>query len=137
MRSITQAEAAARVEAGIAKSRELGAGMNIAIVDAGGHLVQFVRMDDAWLDPINIALKKARTAAYFRTAPDAVGESCQPDGTVHGIERGTADLITFGGGLPILDGAGMVIGAVGVSGGNLEQDYAVAEVVMKGSSLIS
>ncbi|WP_239395064.1 heme-binding protein, partial [Frankia sp. CiP3] len=66
-----------------------------------------------------------------------VGESCQPDGTVHGIERGTADLITFGGGLPILDGAGMVIGAVGVSGGNLEQDYAVAEVVMKGSSLIS
>ncbi|MGM1061284.1 GlcG/HbpS family heme-binding protein [Saccharothrix sp. Mg75] len=130
MGSITQDEAAFRVAEGIAKSRELGVAMNIAIVDNGGHLVQFSRMDLAWLGSIDLALKKAKTAVYFRMPSSGIGEISQPGGPVYGIEHSNAGLVTFGGGMPITDDSGEVIGAVGVSGGTVEQDCAVAESVV-------
>jgi uncharacterized protein GlcG (DUF336 family) len=131
MSSIKQAEAVARVEAGVDKAEEIGVDMNIAIVDEAGHLVQFSRMDDAWLGSIDIALKKAKTAVYFRMDSGGLGTISQPGGPVYGIEHSNAGLVTFGGGMPITDDAGRVIGAVGVSGGNVDQDCSVAEAVVK------
>jgi uncharacterized protein GlcG (DUF336 family) len=134
MASIKLAEAAARMEAGIAKSAEIGADMNIAIVDEGGHLVRFSRMDGAWLGSIDIALKKAKTAVLFRLPTAVIGEISQPGGPVYGIEHSNAGLVTFGGGLPITDREGNVIAGVGVSGGSVEQDVQVAEAVVNAVS---
>ena len=53
------------INAAIKKSEALDVKMNIAIVDAGGNLVAFSRMDDAWLGSVDIAIKKAKTAVFF------------------------------------------------------------------------
>jgi uncharacterized protein GlcG (DUF336 family) len=121
-------DAVRRVELGVARAAEMGVDMNIALVDSGGHLVQFCRMDDAWLGSIDVALKKARTAAMFRMPTAAIGEISQPGGPVYGIELSNDGVVSFGGGLPITDDTGRAIGAVGVSGGTVDQDIVVAEV---------
>ncbi len=101
--------------------------MDIAVVDAGGHLKAFARMDGAWLGSIDIAMTKARTARYFDLPTEALGELSQPGGPLYGIEVSNGGLITFPGGLPLTAADGTVIGAIGVSGSTVEDDRAVAE----------
>jgi uncharacterized protein GlcG (DUF336 family) len=125
-------EARRITDAGIARAQTMGVAMNIAVVDAGGHLLHFVRMDGAWLGSADVAIKKATTAVLFRMPTDALGEMTQPGGSLYGIEVSNGGLISFGGGLPILDPDGRTIGAVGVSGGAVEQDIAVAEASLGG-----
>jgi len=111
---------------GIGKSTELGVKMNIAIVDAGGNLVMFERMDDAWLGSIDIAIKKAKTAVMFNMETEAIGALSQPGESLYGIEHSNSGLITFPGGIPIhVDGK--LCGAIGVSGDSVENDKLVAE----------
>ncbi|GAA3123559.1 heme-binding protein [Planomonospora alba] len=130
MSVLTLQDAVRRAEAGMARAAELGVDMNIAIVDAGGHLLHFVRMDQAWLGSIDIALKKARTAALFRMPTAAIGRISQPGGPCYGIEATNDGLVSFGGGLPIIDGHGRTAGAIGVSGGDVQQDTLVAEACL-------
>jgi uncharacterized protein GlcG (DUF336 family) len=127
MTALTLQDATGRVEAGLARAAELGVDMNIAIVDAGGHLLHFSRMDNAWLGSIDVAMKKARTAAVFTMSTAALGEATQPGGPLFNIELTNGGLVSFGGGLPINDEQGRTIGAVGVSGGTVPQDVNVAE----------
>jgi len=122
--SLEQAKAA--VEAAIKKSEEIGTLMDIAIVDAGGNLKAFSRMDGAWLGSVDIAQKKARTARWFDMPTGAIGGLSQPGGPLFNIEHSNGGLITFPGGVPIKDGD-TVIGAIGVSGSSVENDHAVAE----------
>jgi uncharacterized protein GlcG (DUF336 family) len=129
MTALTLREAMDRTEAGIAKATELGVSENVAVVDAGGHLVHFAGMDDAWLGSIDIAIKKARTAALFKRPTAAIGELSAPGGELYNVELTNGGLVTFGGGLPIVDN-GRVIGAVGVSGGEVSQDTTVAEACL-------
>ncbi|WP_344021606.1 heme-binding protein [Streptomyces luteireticuli] len=112
--------------AGRSAAEETGTAMNIAIVDAGGHLLHFTRMDDAWLGSIDLALKKARTSVLFSMPSATLGEISQPGGPAYGIEHSNGGLISFGGGLPIVDADGRTVGAVGVSGGTVDQDVHVA-----------
>lgn len=102
--------------------------MNIAVVDAGGKLMQFVRMDGAWLGSVDIAIKKAKTIAMFASVgkTGTIGSISQPGAELSNIEFSNAGLITFPGGVVIKDGD-TVIGAVGVSGGSVEADQFVAE----------
>src|SRR5918994_305610 len=113
--------------AAIAASEEQGTKMDIAVVDAGGNLKAFARMDGAWLGSIDIATTKARTARYFNLPTEALGELSQPGGPLYGIEVSNGGLITFPGGLPLEAEDGTVIGAIGVSGSTVEDDRAVAE----------
>ena len=113
--------------AAIAKSEALGVRMNIAIVDAGANLKSFHRMDGAWLGSVDIACKKARTSRYFDMPTGAIGELSQPGGSLYNIEHSNDGLISFPGGLPVVNAEGKVIGAVGVSGSTVEDDHAVAE----------
>lgn len=122
--SLEQAQKAVR--AALAKSRQLGLKMDIAVVDAGANLKAFVRMDGAWLGSIDIALKKARTARYFDMDTGIIGELSQPGGPLFNIEHSNNGLITFPGGIPIKNAAGKVIGAIGVSGSSVENDHTVA-----------
>jgi len=108
------------------KAAELGTRMDIAVVDAGGNLKAFVRMDGAWLGSIDISMRKARTARWFDMNTGEIGKLSQPGGPLFGIEHSNGGLITFPGGVPMKDEKGNVVGAVGVSGSTVENDHAVA-----------
>jgi uncharacterized protein GlcG (DUF336 family) len=125
MTDITIEQAQAVVQAGLAASASRGLAMNIAVVDVGGNLKAFARMDGAWLGSIDISIKKARTARYFDMPTGALGELSQPGGPLFNIEVSSGGLITFPGGLPLEIG-GAVVGAVGVSGSTVEDDHLVA-----------
>jgi uncharacterized protein GlcG (DUF336 family) len=125
--SITLEQAQKAVQAAHQKSLEMGVKMNIAVVDAGANLTAFARMDDAWLGSLDISIKKAKTARYFDMPTGDLGKASQPGGPLFNIEVSNGGLITFPGGIPIRDGSGKVIGAIGVSGSTVEDDHAVAE----------
>ena len=101
--------------------------MNIAVLDAGGHLKAFARMDGALLGSIDIAERKAKTSVLFRAPSGIIGTLSQPGGELYGIERSNDGLITFGGGFPLTNAGGEVIGAIGVSGSSVANDEAVAQ----------
>ena len=122
--SLEQAQAV--VTAALASAEEQGTKMDIAVVDVGGNLKAFARMDGAWLGSIDIAGSKARTARYFDLPSEELGALSQPGGPLYGIEVSNGGLITFPGGLPLKADDGTVIGAIGVSGSTVENDRAVA-----------
>ncbi|MGC1658821.1 MAG: heme-binding protein, partial [Candidatus Acidiferrales bacterium] len=109
------------------KALELGTRMDITVVDAGGNLKAFARMDGAWLGSIDISIKKARTARWFDMNTGEIGKLSQPGGPLFGIEHSNGGLITFPGGVVLKDAKGEVVGAVGVSGSSVENDHAVAQ----------
>jgi len=119
-------EAAEKVVAAKKKAAEIKTLMDIAVVDAGGNLKAFARMDGAWLGSIDIAIRKARTARWFDMNTGEIGKLSQPGGPLFGIEHSNDGLITFPGGVPLKDGQGRVVGAIGVSGSSVENDHAVA-----------
>merc|ERR1712112_679849 len=110
-----------------AKSKELGVKMNIAIVDTGANLVGFLRMDEAWLGSVDIAMKKAKTAVFFQMDTEKIGELSQPGGSLFNIEHSNQGLITFPGGVPLITKDGKQAGGIGVSGSTVEDDKAVAQ----------
>lgn len=108
------------------KAGEVKVPVNIAVVDAGGNLKAFARMDDAFLGSIDIAIKKAVTARFFNMSTRALGAAAQPGQPLYGIEASNGGLIIFAGGVLLTDKSGAIVGAVGVSGGTVDEDEAVA-----------
>lgn len=126
MTSLPLQKAQAVLEAAIAKAHEIGQPMNIAVVDDGGHLVAFARMDGAIKASIDISIRKARTSILMNLPTSALMDVAQPGGELYGLEQLSGGLVLFGGGL-LLERDGEVIGAIGVSAGSVEQDVKVAE----------
>ena len=125
--SITLDQAEAVIAAAKKKADEIGVPMNIAVVDAGNNLTAFARQDGAWLGSIAVAQDKAFTARAFDAATDDLYEKAQPGGSLYGIGvSNDGRVITFPGGVPLADGD-EIVGAVGVSGGEVAQDQEVAE----------
>ena len=124
---ITLDQAHAALEAATRKAQEINTKMDICVVDAGGNLKAFARMDGAWLGSIDIAQKKARTARYFDMNTGELGKLSQPGGPLWQIEHSNGGLITFPGGIPIKNQQGTVIGAIGVSGSTVDNDHTVAQ----------
>jgi uncharacterized protein GlcG (DUF336 family) len=115
------------IEGARQKAREIDVPMNIAVVDEGDNLVAFERMDGAWLGSIDIAQGKAYTARAFNLSTKDLAPLCQPGEPLFGLQASNGGrLIIFAGGIPLEQG-GEVLGAIGVSGGSVEQDQAVAE----------
>jgi uncharacterized protein GlcG (DUF336 family) len=113
------------------KAAEIKQPMNIAVVDGGGNLLAHVRMDGAWIGSIDIAINKAYTARAFDIATKDLGENSQPSQQFFGIHASNhGRVMIFAGGIP-LKRDDMVVGAVGVSGGQGKQDQAVAEAAAK------
>jgi len=118
------------LDAGAAKARELGEPSSLAIVDAGGNLLAFLRVDDAALATVEIAQNKAYTSVALRSPSGDWMDISQPGAALYALERSTAKpYVIFGGGLPVADN-GTVIGAVGVSGGPVDADVAIAQVMV-------
>ncbi len=124
---VTMEHAEAAIQGARKKALELKTQMCIAIVDSGANLKAFLRMDDAWVGSIDISVKKAKTAVFFGMPTGAIGKLSQPGGSLFGIEHSNEGLITFPGGLPIVDEHGVLVGAIGVSGSSVENDEAVAK----------
>jgi len=109
--------------------------MDIAIVDRGGRLKGFARMDGAWVGSIDIAQAKAFTATAFcndNASPVCVNTLqlqplVQPGGPLFGLQATNRKdgIVAFPGGVTLCQG-GVPIGAIGVSGGSIEQDQDVA-----------
>jgi uncharacterized protein GlcG (DUF336 family) len=123
---ISLEQAHAVVAAAVKKAEEMKVKMDIAVLDAGGNLKAFARMDGAWLGSIDIAQKKARTARYFDMPTGEVGKLSQPGKPLYMIEVSNQGLITFPGGMPLRTQGDVIIGAIGVSGSTVENDDAVA-----------
>ena len=113
-----------------AKAASFGIAYNIAIVDAGGHLVAFLRQDGALIGSIDLAIDKAVTARMFDKVTSDLATLAQPGKPLFGIQESNAGkIVIFGGGIPIIS-SGNIIGAVGASAGTVEQDIAVAEAAL-------
>jgi uncharacterized protein GlcG (DUF336 family) len=119
------------IDAARKAAKETKTQMCIAVVDSGANLKAFHRMDDAWVGSIDIAIKKAKTAVFFGMPTGLIGKLSQPGGPLFGIEHSNDGLITFPGGLPIVDEDGVLVGAVGVSGSSVENDHIVAAAGVK------
>jgi uncharacterized protein GlcG (DUF336 family) len=125
--SVSLIEARAIIVAATEKAEELGQPMNIAVVCAGGYLLAFERMPQAWLGSVDIAQKKAWTSRAFDLDTKSLGENSQSGDQFFGIHASNdGRVMIFAGGIP-LKREGKVIGAIGVSGGSGVQDHAVAE----------
>jgi uncharacterized protein GlcG (DUF336 family) len=117
--------------AGEDRARQLGQPMNIAVVDAGGNLIAHERMDGAWIGSVDVSINKAFTARAFDIATNALAPNAQPGQQFYGIDGSNGGrIMIFAGGVPlVVDGE--VVGAVGVSGGDGQQDQTVAEAAAR------
>ncbi len=123
---LTLADADAVIAAARAHAEQIGQPMNIAVVDDGGHLVAFARMDGAIKASIDISTRKARTSIMMNLPTGALSQVTQPGAELYGLEQTSGGLVTFGGGVLLVRDQ-ETVGAVGVSAGSVEQDVAVAE----------
>ena len=120
------------IAAGERKATEMGIPYNIAVVDAGGGLVAHARMDGAWLGSVDIAINKAWTARAFDASTDDLSHWAQSGQQGFGLNTtNDSRVVIFGGGIPIKRD-GVVIGAIGASGGSVKQDIQVAEAAVAG-----
>jgi uncharacterized protein GlcG (DUF336 family) len=123
---ITLSDARRAIAAAEAKAHEIDQPMNIAVVDGGGNLVSHVRMDGAWIGSIDISINKAFTARAFDIETEQLAKNSQPGQQFFGIHASNhGRVMIFAGGIPLRRG-GAVIGAIGVSGGDGNQDQTVA-----------
>ena len=130
--TLTLADARQLIAAGERKAQDLGIPYNIAVVDAGGALIAHVRMDGAWLGSIDISIHKAFTSRAFDMATQDLAKMAQSGKPLFGINSTNHErIVIFAGGMPVKDGDA-VIGAVGASGGTVEQDQQVVEAALAG-----
>ncbi|WP_308218841.1 GlcG/HbpS family heme-binding protein [Vibrio salinus] len=106
------------------KANEMGVPIVFSLVDASGNQRYFYSMDDALLVSRKLAFQKAWTAAALKMATHELAPLVQPGSSLYGLQN-TADICCFGGGLPCWS-HGRLLGAIGISGGTVEQDMAIA-----------
>ncbi|MBB1642961.1 heme-binding protein [Sphingobacterium sp. UME9] len=124
--NITYNEATKALNASIEKAKALNIPVSIAVVDAGGHLLAFARLDSVF-GVIEFAVKKARTAVMFGLDSDIMGTIVSgADIHGYGMLNSNDGLLTIAGGVVIKDKNGNIIGAVASSGGSPEQDKEIA-----------
>lgn len=121
-------------QAAVDHAAELGAAISAAVVDQGGHLVHFQRMDGAEIAGPTLAVDKAFTAVGHRISTAELGPLTAPGGPLQGMHaNGGGRYVVFAGGLPCwstIDARPCVVGAIGVSGGSAEEDSSCAQAAI-------
>ncbi|MGI6225227.1 MAG: GlcG/HbpS family heme-binding protein [Peptococcales bacterium] len=126
-KTLSRVQAQFLVQKAILKAEELGINISVAVVCNAGNLISFQRMDKAKIFSIDLAMKKAYTAAI--TQVDTHNwENWAKTRSLFGIESDNR-LALFSGGLKVVDGD-FVIGGIGVSGGTPEQDRLCCEAAI-------
>ena len=120
------------------QAEEVGQPMVVTVANSEGNLIAQHRMDGAWLASVSISRNKAYTAAALDMPTHELAEPSEPGNSLYGLQ--TTDnnrLVIFGGGYQ-LERNGDVVGAIGVSGGEVSQDREVAEAgVEKWNTLVA
>lgn len=128
---LTLAAARRAMDAVEAEARVMGVAMSVAVVDAGAQLVTFARMDGADLVGISLAQDKAFTALVNRMPTGDLPPLVQPGSEFYGYDSLSAGrMVIFAGGMPLSRG-GVLVGAVGVSGGSTDQDQRAADAAVR------
>jgi len=110
---------------------QLGLNSDVAIVDEGGNLIAFHRMDNARIAGIDIAIGKAWTSVAMQMPTANLAQSALPGGATFGINTtNQGRVVILGGGIPLVH-EGRVVGGIGVSGGTSAQDIDVANAAVQ------
>lgn len=112
------------------KAIEINVPVVISVVDSGANPLLTQRMDNAFITSWDIALNKAWTACCLQQPTHEITECVQPGQSLYGLQLTNQQrIVIFGGGFPIIEEDG-VIGAIGVSGGTVEQDMEIASAAL-------
>jgi len=114
----------------VQKAEEVGVPITVSLADPSGNLIALYRMPGAILASVELSQKKAYTAIAMGTSTINLKDATQPGSDLYQIETNTGGkLVTFAGGIPINDSD---IGAIGISGGSVQEDQVIAEYAMVG-----
>lgn len=122
MRELTLAEVEILLKEGVAYAQSVGRPSTVAVVDYGGHLRGILRPEKGRIANVAIAEKKAWTAVAFQRPTDMVRGVMLPGEFGYGLQHTDDRICIVGGGFPVFDKDGDVIGGIGASGGSIEED---------------
>ena len=109
------------------KAKSMGVNAVVAISNKAGHPILVECMDDSFIASYDIAVNKAFTVVSLKMSTSALKPLSQPGGSLYGIQfTNGGKIVIFGGGEPLKNSKGEIIGGIGVSGGSEEQDAALA-----------
>jgi len=128
-KNITLEEAKKIVAVGEKKATEMGKDFVLAVVNSEGNLILEEKMDNAILASVDIALKKAYTSAALKLDTSVLADLVKPGDSLYGLHT-DSKYVVFGGGV-LLKVDGKIVGALGVSGGTVEEDMAIANVCVE------
>ncbi|MBO3444135.1 heme-binding protein [Clostridium sp. CCUG 7971] len=112
------------------KALEINVPVVFSAVDKGGNLMLMHRMEDAFVTSIDISINKAFTAVCLKQGSHEIADAVQPGASLYGLQlTNNSRIVPFGGGLPIVVD-NQVVGAVGVSGGTVEEDMSIAQAAV-------
>jgi ATP:cob(I)alamin adenosyltransferase len=117
-------------QAVITKARQMGVLVVCAVCDSGGNLMSLSRDDNAYIASVKVATNKAYTSVALKMPTKNLAELTRPGDPLYGVQHQDDKLVVFGGGIPLIRN-GNIVGGFGVSGGNLEQDIALADYADK------
>jgi uncharacterized protein GlcG (DUF336 family) len=127
MATLTLADATRITEAARTHAAELGTPVTITVVDGGGNVRTQTRMDGARFGTLNVSANKAFTAAAFGAPTKVLTDLVQPGAPLFGFADAMGGrFVGFAGGIPLVRDD-EVIGAIGISGGSVDQDQAIAD----------
>lgn len=110
------------------RAAQIGVNAVVAISDNAGHPILVECMDNAYIASYDVAVNKAFTVVSLKMSTSTLKPLAQPGGSLYGIQfTNNGKIVIFGGGEPLLNAKGDIIGGLGVSGGTEEQDTALAE----------
>ncbi|NLN81660.1 MAG: heme-binding protein [Clostridiales bacterium] len=110
------------------RASEMGVNAVVAVSNRAARPVAVECMDDSYIASYDIAVNKAFTVVSLKMPTSKLKELAQPGAPLYGIQfTNQGNIVIFGGGVPLHDKNGVLIGGLGVSGGSEEQDTALAE----------
>lgn len=122
--------AAQQMAAAVQKATEINVAVVFSVVDRGGNTLLIQRMDEAFVSSCDISLNKAWSACSLKQGTHEITPAVQPGQSLYGLQLTNQQrIIIFGGGLPVIFNE-QVIGAIGVSGGTVEQDQLLAQCAL-------
>ena len=126
--SVTLAQANKLIALVMKKAEEMGVKAVVAVADRHANPISVQCMDDAYIASYDIALNQAYTVTALKMPTTNLKKLAAPGGDLYGIQfTNGGKIVIFGGGVPLYDSAGRLVGGLGVSGGSEEQDTALAE----------
>lgn len=125
---MTLENAEALANAVLAEAKRIGVKAVVCVSDSAGNPKLVKCMDDAYIASYDVAVNKAFTVVALKMSTIALKPLAQPGASLYGIQfTNGGRIVIFGGGDPICDGEGKIIGGLGVSGGSEEQDTALSD----------